>query len=195
MATTISQVSLVDYLTPALRQDQFFYCLALTLDPMFADIRAQIPNNNILARLPNQTSATLDLLAHYHFNLDVYSDTLDFGTKLRLVQGAILNKIRKGTPYAVKTAMQAVFAYCELVEWFQETPPGPANTFKIKIADPLVDPVRVNQMIKTILAVKNARSYFAGIYSMLTVPAGTVYVGGVVALYDYQVLPYAPTVL
>jgi phage tail P2-like protein len=193
MSVSLDQVSLVDFLTPALQNDQFFYCAARALDPLLADIRSQIINNNILARLPNQASATLDFLAHWHFNLDVYDDTLPYGTKLLLVQQAILGKIRKGTPSAVKAAMNAVFAYCELIEWFQDTPQGPPNTFKVKIADPLVDPVRVNAMIKTIIAVKNARSYFAGIYSLTTI-AGTIYVGGLVGLYDYRVLPYQPTI-
>jgi len=194
MSASIDQVSLVDYLTPALRQDQFFYCLALALDPMLADIRSQIINNNILARLPNQSSATLDFLAHYHFNVDVYQDTLNYGVKLLLVQNAIINKIRKGTPSAVKAAMNAVFSYCELIEWFQDTPKGKPNTFRIKVADPLVDPNRVNSMIKTIIAVKNARSWFAGVYSFQAFPTGTVYTGGLLGEYDYRVLPYTPTI-
>jgi len=195
MSVSIENVSLVDYLSPALRQDQFFYCLALALDPLLADIRAQIINNNVLARLHAQASATLDFLAHYHFNLDVYSDTLDPGVKLLLVQDAIINKIRKGTPSAVKAAMNAVFSYCELIEWFQKSPHGVPSTFEIKISDPLVDPVKVNAMIKTILAVKNARSYFARIYSFTPTSPGKVYVGGIIGELDYQILPYTPTVL
>ena len=50
-------------------------------------------------------------------------------------------------------------------------------------------------MIKTILAVKNARSYFAGITSFAIVPAATVYTGGLVGLYDYRVISYRPTIL
>jgi phage tail P2-like protein len=191
----LDQVSLVDYLTPALKADQFFYALALTIDPYLPQTRAMIVNNNILPRLANQASATLDFLAHWHFNLDVYNDTMAFGTKLLLVENAIINKIYKGTPSAVKFAMNAAFNYCELVEWWQTTPTGPPNTFKIVIADPLVDPVKVNAMIKTIIAVKNARSYFAGIFSFSNIPAGTVYVGGILGLYDYRVLPYQATIL
>jgi len=195
MSVSLNNVSLVELLSPALQNDQFFKCAALALDPLLADIRAQIINNNVLARLQNQSSATLDFLAHWHFNLDVYGDNLDYGVKLLLVQQAILGKIRKGTPSAVKAAMNAVFSYCELIEWFQDNPPGPPNTFRIKISDPLVDPVRVNAMIATVLAVKNARSYFGGIFSFAAFPAGTVYVGGILAEYDYQVLPYKPTIL
>ena len=195
MSTSINDVSFVDYLTPALRNDQVFYCMALTLDPLFADIRTQIINNNVLPRLPNQSSAFLDLVAHYHFNLDVYSNDYDFGVKLKLVQDAILGKIRKGTPSAIKAAMNTVFNYVELIEWWQDNPPATPNTFRLKIADPLVDPVRVNSMIKTILAVKNARSYFAGISSFQIVPNATVYTGGIVASYLYQVLPYKQTIL
>jgi phage tail P2-like protein len=195
MSVSIQDISLVDLLTPALKQDQFFLCLAQTLDPMLADIRAQVINSNVLPRLHAQTSATLDFLAHYHFNVDVYSDTLDTGVKLLLVQNAILNKIRKGTPSAVKAAMNAAFSYCELVEWWQTNPPGPHDTFRIKIADPLVDSAKVNSMIQTVLKVKNARSYFAGIFSFTPTTPGTVYVGGVIGEYDYQILPYNPTVL
>ena len=62
------------------------------------------------------------------------------------------------------------------------------------ISDPLVDPVRVNSMIQTILKVKNARSYFAGIFSLTTV-SGTVYAGGLVAEFECVTLPYTPTIL
>ena len=130
MSTSINDVSFVDYLTPALRNDQVFYCMALTLDPLFADIRAQIINNNFLPRLQNQSSALLDFLAHYHFNVDVYDDTLDPGIKLKLIQNVIINKIKKGTPAAVKAAMNTVFNYCELIEWYNDTPPAPANTMR-----------------------------------------------------------------
>ena len=195
MSESINTVSLVEYLTPAMRNDLFFQCVALTLDPLLADIRSQIANNNILARLQNQLSLVLDVLASYHFNLDVYDDTLPFGTKLVLVQDAIVSKIRKGTPSAIKAAMNTVFNYCELIEWWQDSPQAPHDTFRILINDPLVDPVRVNNMIKTILAVKNARSYFAGVSSFTQVPAGNVYVGGIVGEYDYLVLPYTRTIL
>jgi phage tail P2-like protein len=195
MSVSINDVSFSDYLTPAARQDLFFYCAALTLDPLLADIRSQVVNNNILPRLQNQSSAVLDVLAHYHFNVDVYDDNLDFGKKLILVRDAIQNKIRKGTPSAIKNTMNTVFNYVELIEWWQDSPPAPHDTFRLKISDPLVDGNKVKSMIKTIIAVKNARSYFAGITSFTNIPAADVYTGGVVALYDYRVLPYRKTIL
>jgi phage tail P2-like protein len=195
MSTSIDDVSLSEYLTPAARNDLFFYCAALTLDPLLADIRGQIINNNVLPRLQNQSSQILDVLAHYHFNLDVYDDNLDFGKKLILVRDAIKNKIRKGTPSAIKNVMNTVFNYVELIEWWQDSPPAPHDTFRLKISDPLVDGAKVQSMIKTILAVKNARSYFAGITSFGIVPAATVYTGGLVGLYDYRVISYRPTIL
>jgi phage tail P2-like protein len=195
MAVSIDEVSIRDYLTPAMQRDRFFNSAALALDPLFADIRAAINNNKILCTLANQPAAVLDFLAHWHFNLDVYDDTYSYGQKLALVQGAILNKIRKGTPSAVRAAMNVAFNYCELIEWWQDSPPGPPATFRIQIADPLTDPVKVNKMIATIIAVKNARSYFAGISSFNGVTPGSVYVSGAVGEYDYQILPYTPTVL
>src|SRR5271166_1424161 len=144
MSVNIDQVSTRDYLTPAMQADRFFNSAALALDPLFADIRAQISNNQILCALANQPEAVLDFLAHWHFNLDVYDDTFSYGQKLQLVQGAIINKIRKGTPSAVKAAMNVAFNYCELIEWWQDNPPGPPATCRIQIADPLGDPVKAN---------------------------------------------------
>jgi phage tail P2-like protein len=195
MSASINDISFSEYLTPAAKQDLFFYCAALTLDPLLADIRAEIINNNVLPRLQNQSSQVLDVLAHYHFDLDVYDDNLDFGKKLILVRDAIKNKIRKGTPSAIKNVMNTVFNYVELIEWWQDSPPAHHDTFRLKIADPLVDGAKVQSMIKTIIAVKNARSYFAGISSFQIVPQANVYTGGVVGLYNYRVLSYRPTIL
>ena len=190
MATTINQVSLLDYLTPALKNDRFFYCLALALDPLLADIRAQIQNNNILARLTEQSDATLDYLAHYHFNIDSYDDTYEHGVKLVLVQNAILNKIRKGTPSAVKGVLSIAFQYAEIIEWWQDDPTGTTvepNTFRIQISDPLIDPNKVEAMIRTIMSMKNARSYFTGISSFSSGTA-TQSIGCATAAYKYQIL-------
>jgi phage tail P2-like protein len=190
MATNINQVSLLDYLSPALKNDQFFYCLALALDPLLADIRTQIQNNNILARLVSQSDATLDYLAHYHFNLDTYDDTFVRGVKLNLIQNAIINKITKGTPSAVKSVLTMAFQYAEIVEWWQEDPTGTKvqpNTFRIVISDPLIDPNRVHAMTRTILKMKNARSYFAGISSFSS-GTTTQNIGCAMATYKYQLL-------
>jgi phage tail P2-like protein len=198
MSTNINQVSLLDYLTPALKNDQFFYCLALALDPLLADIRSQIQNNNILARLSSQSDATLDYLANYHFNLDTYDSNYSHGVKLNLVENAIINKIRKGTPSAVKSVLSMAFSYAEIVEWWQDDPTGTTvepNTFRIVISDPLSDPNKVNAMKLSILKMKNARSYFAGISSFVTLPSAMVYITLVVGQYDYTVQPYKQTVL
>jgi phage tail P2-like protein len=198
MATNINQVSLLDYLTPALKNDQFFYCLALALDPLLADIRAQIQNNNILARLAAQSDATFDFLANYHFNLDTYDANYSHGVKLDLVQNAIMNKIKKGTPSAVKSVLSMAFSYAEIVEWWQDDPTGATvqpNTFRVLISDPLSDPNKVNAMVRSILKMKNARSYFAGISSFVTLPNAMVYITLVVGEYSYEVPPYKQTVL
>jgi phage tail P2-like protein len=187
--------SFLQYLSPALRKDKFFVALAEALDPVLAEYLAKIPVNILISRIGGQPENVLDFLAVYHFGVDTYDLNLSYSQKLALVQGAIRNKVNKGTRAAIKDVVAVTFNYCDIVEWWQENPPAPHDTFKVVINDPLVDPVKVEKMVRTILKLKNVRSFFAGIFSYLSVPPGTVYVVGAVDLYDYDVLPYAPRYL
>jgi phage tail P2-like protein len=194
---TVTQynTSFLQYLNPAARKDKFFAALAESLDPLLADYLNKIPVNIIISALSGQPEEVLDFLAIYHFNVLVYDHNFTYSQKLALVQNAIRDKINAGTPAAIKQVMSVAFNYCDLLEWWQEDPTGLTvrpNTFKVKINDPLVDPVKVEKMVRSILKLKNVRSYFAGIYSYLTLPPATLYVQGNVALYDYEVIEYTP---
>jgi phage tail P2-like protein len=193
----LANTSFLSFLSPALQKDQFFAALAKSLDPLLADFLVQIGNNRILCDLANQPEEVLDLLAVYHFNLDVYSLSFSYSQKLLFVQRAILDKIVKGTPAAVKATLSTAFSYAEVVEWWQDDPTGTTvvpNTFRIRINDPVVDPAKVTAMIRAIFKAKNARSYLSGIASFTSAPPATIYLQGNVAEYDLTVVPYAPTV-
>jgi phage tail P2-like protein len=187
--------SFLQYLSPALRKDKFFVALAESLDPVLYDYLAKISVNIIISAVAGQPENVLDFLALYHFGVDTYDLNLSYSQKLALVQGAIKNKINKGTRAAIKDVVAVTFNYCDIVEWWQDNPVARPNTFKVVINDPLTDPVKVEKMVRAILKLKNVRSFFAGIFSYLTVPPGTVYAQGNVALYDYDVLFYPPRYL
>jgi len=185
--------SFLAYLSPALRKDSFFKALAESLDPVLAAYLKKIPVNIIISNLLNQPEEVLDFLAIFHFNVDAYDLDFPYDKKLALTQNAIKNKINKGTPAAIKNVIALAFDYCELIEWWQETPPGIPHTFRLKINDSLVDPVKLDRIVKAILKLKNVRSLYTGASSFLLVPPGTLYLLGNVNLYDYEVLPYLPT--
>jgi phage tail P2-like protein len=195
MPATIDNVSFLNFLNPAGQKDAFFANAARTLDPLLADVRAQIANNVILAALDNQSESTLDFLAKYHFNVDVWDLSFTRDQKLALLKGAIEDKVLRGTPYAVKKTLSIAFQSAKIIEWVNDTPPGPASTFRILINDPVVDPARVAKMVDTILKAKNARSWLAKISSFTAAPTETLYIGGIVGQYDHIVLPYTPTIL
>src|SRR5262249_46777471 len=180
MPDTIDNVSFAEFLNPAAKKDTFFLSAAYSLDPSLAEIRSLIVNNVILAALPNASEEILDFLAKYHFNVDVWDLRFTRDQKLALLENAIEDKTLRGTPYAVKKTLSIAFQSAKIIEWFEDSPPGPPSTFRIQINDPLVDPVRVQKMIDTIIKVKNARSWLANISSFDEAPTDVLYMGGVV---------------
>ena len=193
----LGNTSFLSFLNPALVNDRFFAAQAKSLDPLLADFLSQIAANRVLCDLVNQPENILDLLAVYHFKLDVYDLGFTYSQKLLLVQRAILDKILKGTPSAVKKALAIAFSYAEIVEWWQDDPTGKTavpNTFRIKINDTLVDPEKVSAMVRTILRVKNARSYLSGMASFAAAPPATLSLEGNSAEYELVTIPYRATV-
>lgn len=188
MAETIDNVSFLQFLNPACQEDRFFKAVAETLDPLFADIRSQIANNVILANLDNQTEATLDFLAQYHFHLDDYNLTYSYGQKLTLMKRAILDKVYRGTKSAVESALSIGFNSASVIEWWEDEPPGPPHTFRILMNDPLNDSNRIAAMRAVIFRNKNARSYLASISSFLAIPTLPFYLTPASGEYDYSVI-------
>jgi phage tail P2-like protein len=184
---TIQQASLVNFLNPACAQDQAFVAICEALDPQLQAFLASIQNCIIISNLSNQPANVLDFLALYHFNVDYYDTTLPLQTKLLLIQNVIQDKLTKGTPQRIINLINQVFAFGQLIEWFNDTPVGIPNTFRIQIADPVTDPVLVAELTRAILLVKNVRSYFGGISSFNNANFVEHFTVGM-GQYDYQIL-------
>jgi phage tail P2-like protein len=186
---TIYNASLLDYCNPAVKKDQAFVAICQALDPQLKAFLAEIQNCIILSNISNQPENVLDFLALYHFNVDYYDTTLPLATKLLLIQNVIQDKIGKGTPQRIIDLMNDVFAFGELIEWFNDNPVGIPNTFRIQIADPLTDPNKVANLFRAVLVAKNVRSYFAGISSFQSASFHNSNEVGA-AIYDYQVIAW-----
>ena len=173
-----------------MKNDQAFAAMAQALDPALRDVLAQIQNNQVICSLWTVPESIVDFLALYHFNTPFYDLTFPLFTKRNLVENTILNYLPFGTASAVRGLLSIAFNYAEIVEWWQDDPTGATvepNTFRIQIADPLIDPAKVSEMVRLILVMKNVRSYFAGISSFST---GTAIqkIGVATGAYKYQVI-------
>lgn len=83
-----------------------------------------------------------------------------------LKEAVALHRI-KGTPYAVKRALQLIGVNATLTEWWQNTPQDAPYTFKITatVTDqpagaPAIDAARTQQIARVVKFWKNARSQF-----------------------------------
>jgi phage tail P2-like protein len=187
---SLPSASLLDYCNPAMKNDAAFAAMAQALDPALRDILSQIQNNQIICSLWTVPENVVDFLALYHFNTPYYDLTLPLFTKRNLVENTILNYLPFGTASAVRGVLGIAFNYAEVIEWWQDDPTGETvehDTFRIQIADPLVDPARVSEMVRLILVLKNVRSWFAGI-SAFNMGSGTQKIGCAAATYKYQVI-------
>jgi phage tail P2-like protein len=167
---TIVDCSLADFYTPPLAGDQQFVALAAAIDPLLQQFVADLQSAIIYANIGNQPESLLDYLALYCFDVDYYDPSLPLNTKLLLIEDVIYRKAIKGTPFAIRHYLGLAFGSAVIIEWWQEpqygNPVGQPNTFRVQIADPLVDTTKVASIIRLIIQVKNARSWFGGISSM-----------------------------
>ena len=170
-----------------MKADQTFVAMAKALDPELRTVLSLIPQNQIISNLAGVPENVVDFLAIYHFNTPYYDLTLPLDAKRRLVEYSILNYLPFGTASAVRGLLAIAFNYAEVIEWWQDTPPAEANTFRVQIADSLVDPARVANMYRLMMKVKNVRSYFAG-FSAFTSATTTQKIAVGVATYKYQVI-------
>ena len=195
---TILDASLADFYSPPLANDQQFVALAAAVDPLLQQFVSDLGMCIIYANIGNQPEWLLDYIALYCFSVDYYAITLPLEQKIQLIDEVIYRKAIKGTPFAIRHYLSLAFGSATIIEWFQEpqygNPKGPPNTFRVQIADHLVDPTKVSSIVRLILAVKNARSYFLGISSSSFAPVPVLNTGigfADYALYAMVTLPVA----
>ena len=96
----------------------------------------------------------------WQFHCDFYDPTLDIDTKISIVKQSIKIHQKKGTPQAVIDLLGAAFSSTtELYEWFQYD--GKPYHFKIKTSS--LNSVNMENFLKALNSVKNARSICDGI--------------------------------
>ena len=108
-----------------------------------------------------------DLINHlgYQQHIERFSTTLPLEAKRELVKNSFLIHMRKGTPWAVETAISLMLAPTEIIEWFNYN--GQPYHFRpiIDMTDARVvlDRERKKELFKVINSTKNVRSWLDAI--------------------------------
>ena len=91
-----------------------------------------------------------------------YKETLDIGTKRKLVKNALKWRIHAGTPGTVKELIQTIFGEGELEEWFNNG--GDPYTFDVVLPASLSpETEEIDQLAQILKNAKNARSHNNGL--------------------------------
>lgn len=89
----------------------------------------------------------------------------------------VVNKTR-GTPGAVKQALVAVDRTVDIIEWFNDTPPAEAYTFRAVVYGSGITDDELQKIVSQITDAKNARSFLTGIQIGDQSVSGSFYTGG-----------------
>jgi len=185
-------------LPPALAADPRFS----TLCGMLWEQHAQLPLDRILLYLIDTAPEVALLpLAEQFSLLDevIWPEASTPSTKRQLIKQSIDWHRRKGTPWAVKTALSVLGGHTDIVEWFAQTPPAAPYTFTVEHAPDLKAGLTLNDAwfdrIRAIVhSAKSARSHLDTV--RLILDSGTpapVYVGMCTTVSDsVDLYPYQP---
>lgn len=113
----------------------------------------------IYTAIDQQPDEVLDLLAA-ELRTQYYRESLDIGSKRRLVKNTLIWYMKAGTPEAVEELVAAVFGEGEVKEWFEYG--GDPYKFKIK-TNAMLTPEMSDFFSIMIKRVKNTRSYLEAI--------------------------------
>lgn len=82
---------------------------------------------------PDETlAAFLPYLAHQE-SVDRWSDAWPVQVKLQVIKNSFFVHKRKGTIGAIRRVVEPFGYLLEVIEWFDEEPPAPRGTFKLRI--------------------------------------------------------------
>ena len=91
-----------------------------------------------------------------------YKETLDIGTKRKLVKNALKWRMHAGTPGTIKELIQTIFGEGELEEWFNNG--GDPYTFEVVLPASLSpETEEIDQLAQILKNAKNARSHNNGL--------------------------------
>jgi len=125
------------------------------------------------------------------FSVDEWDENWTEEQKRGAIASAYVVQRQKGTVGAVRQALAALGINLQIVEWFQESPPGPPYTFRIKmIVDQTgADFTSMPKLIAVVNSTKNLRSHLLSIDPVVQTQATPFFAGVTLCGNEITVLP------
>ncbi len=129
---TLSDISLQDLLPESLLTSDTVKRASNAIDPQLTAVAENVGKALIFARVDELTGEQLDHLAA-QFHVVTWNSFWDKDQKLAVLKATVEMKRRRGTAYAVRTAVESILSPFTITEWWQEDPKGEPYTFDIEI--------------------------------------------------------------
>ena len=181
----LSSLSLLELLPSSLAEDSKIRAIALAVGEQLKAVTESIPAIEIYSRIGELEEPLLSLLA-WQFHVDHWDANWSVETKREAVRNSIKLHKKKGTPWAVRKAVEiATGEPAEVQEWFEYD----GDPYKFKVGtETTVNEAVYQSIIEAVISAKNVRSHLDSVVfkSTLENPSFT---GGVVRTGVFQHIP------
>lgn len=140
----------------SLKNDEGMMTLFDAVAQKLAEIYGRSEYASIYQRIDELPEKILDALA-YDFKVDWYENSFNITEKRKTIKNCVSVHRYKGTKYAVRTALSAIFSEVNVYEWFEYS--GEPFHFKVEIfSDTVVSEDKKRRVLSAIIRFRNARS-------------------------------------
>lgn len=153
----IKNINFLEMLPNSLKNDSDMFAFATAVNEQLVKTIQAAEKANIYYYIDNQEDKILDALSE-DLKIDWYNTACDTDTKRQIVKNAVKVHKYKGTPYAVKTAINSVWAGSTIEEWQEYG--GKPYYFRLNLATSKNDITAesLKQVKREINCYKNVRS-------------------------------------
>lgn len=167
MARRLGSTPFRELLPDSLSGDPSIRAAAAALDTVLDATTRAIPGVLLYARLPEPV---LDLLA-WQLHVEGYETAVDLAAKRQLIAGSLLLHRRRGTPWAVRTALEAALHVPATVQqWFEYGGEPYFFRVRLELGGAEIDEAAQRNALQLILDYKNVRSWLDYLETASSIP-------------------------
>lgn len=154
--TKANDTEIYSILPYSIRNDQKVKELCSTLDKVLMPLAEEAKMALVYSRIDVLPEDIIDLLA-WQLHVDTYDTAAEISIKREQVRQSISLHKKRGTPYAVRSAIEIVFSKSVLQEWFLYE--GSPYYFKVLLEVAPKTKEIYTELLRTISAAQNVRSW------------------------------------
>lgn len=154
--TKANDTEIYSILPYSIRNDQKVKDLCSTLDKVLMPLAEEAKMALVYSRIDVLPEDIIDLLA-WQLHVDTYDTAAEISIKREQVRQSISLHKKRGTPYAVRSAIKIVFSKSVLQEWFLYE--GRPYYFKVLLEVAPKTKEIYTELLRTISAAQNVRSW------------------------------------